>query len=141
MQIHKLAALTLLVLGSMGTAIAETSPFTGKFGGTGRACSGGLYVRTQTIEWNSSFSICRPARYEVLEKALDQDRGRIAFRFKARSRRCLYEVVEAQQISTYGWDVRGYQSLESYQKRALPGWSNSPLAERLILSCPMIRLD
>ncbi|SFP93314.1 hypothetical protein SAMN03159339_4718 [Variovorax sp. 770b2] len=28
---------------------------------------------------------------------------------------------------------------ESYRKRALPGWSNSPLTERLILSCPMTR--
>ena len=141
MQTRKFAAaLILLALAGTGSAIAD-APFTAKFGGTGRACSGGLYVRTQTIEWNSSFSVCKPARYEVLEKDLAKDHGRIAFRFKARSRQCLYEVVEAQQVSTYGWDVRGYQSMESFQKRALPDWRNSPLAERLILSCPMIRLD
>jgi len=143
MQTGKFAAaltLILLALAGTGTAIAE-APFTAKFGGTGRACSGGLYVRTQTIEWNSSFSICKPARYEVLEKALAEGHGRIAFRLKARSRQCLYEVVEAEQLSTYGWDVRGYQSLESYKKRALPDWRNSPLTERLILSCPMTRLD
>jgi hypothetical protein len=139
MQIVKVV-LSSLVLAVSCTAVAET-PFTGKFSGTGRACSGGLFVRTRTIEWNSSFSVCKSARYEVLEKELVRDHGRVAFRFKTRSRQCLYEVVEAEQVSTYGWDVRGYQSLESYRKRALPGWSNSPLTERLILSCPMTRLD
>ena len=137
---HKFFALVLLALATTGTAIAETR-FTGKFSGTGRACSGGLFVKTRTIEWNSSFSVCKPARYEVLEKESVKDHDRIAFRFKTRSRQCLYEVVEAEQVSTYGWDVRGYQSLESYRKRALPGWRNSPLTERLILSCPMTRLD
>ena len=138
MQINKMAALMLLVLA--GTAGAE-APFTGAFSGTGRACSGGLYVRTRTIEWNSSFSVCKPSRYEVLDKDLAADHGRIAFRVKTRSRRCLYEVIEAQQIGTYSWDVRGYQSLESYRKRALPDWRNSPLPERLILACPMVRSD
>lgn len=140
MQISKATALLSLVLAGPCAATAET-PFTGKFSGTGRACSGGLYVRTQTIEWNSSFSVCKPAHYEVLEKEWVKDRGRIAFRYKTRSRQCLYEVIEAEQVSTYSWDVRGYQSLASYRKRALPGWSNSPLTERLILSCPMTRLD
>ncbi|MET3498242.1 hypothetical protein [Variovorax boronicumulans] len=140
MQIAKVVALAGLVLAGPCTATAET-PFTGKFSGTGRACSGGLFVRTQTIEWNSSFSVCRPARYDVLEKDLRKDHGRIVFRFKTRSRQCLYEVIEAEQVGTYGWDVRGYQSLASYRKRALPGWSNSSLTERQILSCPMTRLD
>ncbi|HWT20775.1 MAG TPA: hypothetical protein VN280_17800 [Variovorax sp.] len=140
MQTSTAAMLALLVLAGTGTATAET-PFTGAFSGTGRACSGGLYVRTRTIEWNSSFSICKPVRYEVLEKEEAGGRGRIAFRLKARGRPCLYEVIEAVQHSTYGWEVRGYQSLASYRNRALPDWRNSPLAERLILSCPMIRLD
>jgi len=140
MQVRKAIALLFLFLAGPCIATAE-APFTAKFAGTGRACSGGLYVRAKTIEWNSSFSVCKPARYEVLEKKWVKDHDRIAFRFKTRSRGCLYEVVEAEQVSTYGWDVRGYQSLESYQKRALPDWSNSPLTERLVLSCPMTRLD
>ncbi len=131
----------LLALAATSHAMAE-APFTGAFSGTGRACSGGLFVRTRTIEWNSSFSICKPARYEVLDReGLASDQGRIAFRLKARSRRCLYEVVEAQQVSRYGWDIRGYQSLESYRKRDLPDWNNSPLDDRMILSCPMTRLE
>jgi hypothetical protein len=140
MQIGRAALLAFLVLPGTGAAMAE-APFTGVFSGTGRACSGGLYVRTKTIEWNSSFSVCKPARYRVLEKDLARDRGRIAFRLEARSRRCRYEVIEAEQVSIYGWSVQGYQSLEAYRKRALPGWRNSPLDERLVLSCPMTRLS
>jgi hypothetical protein len=140
MQNLRMAALALLVLAGSGGALAG-EPFTAVFSGTGRACSGGLFVRLKTIEWNSSFSICKPVRYSVLEKDLAADRGRVAFRLAARSRQCRYEVIEAQQVSTYGWSVQGYQSLEAYQKRDLPGWRNSPLDERLVLSCPMTRLD
>jgi len=140
MQAGRAAVLAFLVLAGTGTAIAE-APFTGVFSGTGRACSGGLYVRTKTIEWNSSFSVCKPARYRVLKQDLAKDHGRIAFRLDARSRQCRYEVIEAEQVSTYGWSVQGYQSLEAYQKRALPGWRHSPLDERLVLSCPMTRLN
>jgi len=143
MQTSRSAVLALLVLaGTAGTGTATAdAPFTGVFSGTGRACSGGLYVRTKTIEWNSSFSVCKPARYRVLEQDLARDHGRIAFRLDARSRQCRYEVIEAERISTYGWSVQGYQSLEAYQKHALPGWRNSPLDERLVLSRPMTRLD
>jgi hypothetical protein len=140
MQIGRAAVLAILLLGGLGPAKAD-APFTAVFSGTGRACSGGLFVRTKTIEWNSSFSICKPTRYSVLDKDLAADRRRIAFRLAARSRRCHYEVIEAQQYSTYGWSVQGYQSLEAYEKRALPGWRNSPLDERMVLSCPMVRLD
>lgn len=139
MQMGSAAVLAFLVWAGTGTAMAE-APFTGVFSGTGRTCSGGLYVRTKTIEWNSSFSICKPARYRVLEKDLARDHGRIAFRLEARSRQCRYEVIEAEQVSTYGWSVQGYQSLEAYRKRALPGWRHSTLDERLVLSCPMTRL-
>ncbi|BEP36937.1 hypothetical protein GmRootV59_39090 [Variovorax sp. V59] len=134
------AVLAFLALAGTGTTIAG-APFTAVFGGTGRACSGGLYVRTQTIEWNSSFSICKPRRYRVLEKDLAADHGRIVFRLSARSRQCRYEVIEAEQISTYGWSVQGYPSLEAYRKRALPGWHHSPRDDRMVLSCPMVRLD
>jgi hypothetical protein len=143
MKTSRAAVLSLLVLaGTAGTGTAAAgAPLTGVFSGTGRACSGGLYVRARTIEWNSSFSVCKPARYRVLEQVLAKDHGRIAFRLDARSRQCRYEVIEALQVSTYGWSVQGYRSLEAYQKRALPGWRHSALDERLVLSCPMTRLD
>ena len=141
MQTHGAAVLVFLAMAGAGGAARAEAPFTAVFSGTGRACSGGLFVRTKTIEWNSSFSICKPARYSVLEKDLAGDHRRIAFRFATRSRHCLYEVVEAEQVSRYGWDVRGYQSLESYRNRAFPGWLHSPRDDRLVLSCPMVRLD
>jgi len=125
-----------------GTAMAaDAPPFTGAFHGTGRACSGGFYIREKTVEWISTFSICKPSRYEVLARDSTAGHRRIAVHIKSRSRQCLYEVFEAQQSSTYGWNINGYQSLASYRNRALPDWRNSPLEERLILSCPMVRLN
>jgi hypothetical protein len=140
MRIGRAAVLAFVVSASMGPVHAD-APFTAVFSGTGRACSGGLFVRTRTIEWNSSFSVCKRGRYEVLEKDFAGDHGRIAFRLHVRSRQCRHEVIEAEQVGTYGWSVQGYPSLEAYQKRTLPGWRNSPLDERLVLSCPMTRLD
>ncbi|MES2247061.1 MAG: hypothetical protein V4645_07260 [Pseudomonadota bacterium] len=137
MQMRRTFALVALALAFPCTTLADT-PFTGRFSGTGRACSGGLYVRTKTIEWNSSFSICKPTRYEVLDRGRSKEGGeRIVFRLQSRSRQCLYEVIEVEQYDIYSWGVQGFQSLEAYRNRALPDWANSPLEERLTLSCPM----
>lgn len=139
MQVTKAMGLALCVFA--GGVIAADAPFTGAFSGTGRACSGGLYLRAKTVEWISTYSICKPSRYEFLAKDLTVDHQRIAVRIKTRSRQCRYEVFEAEQVSTYGWDVRGYQSVEAYRKQDLPDWRNSALPERLSLSCPMVRLN
>ncbi|MFC5475742.1 hypothetical protein [Paraherbaspirillum soli] len=131
-----------LLIASANAAFAADKPFTGVFGGTGRACSGGAYIRTKTIEWNSTYSICKPSRYEVLEKNLtEKDHKRIVYRLKDRSKQCRSEVIEVEQVSRYGWNVSGYPSLEVFQKRDLPDWGNSPLPERQILSCPMVGPD
>jgi hypothetical protein len=139
MQVVKAIGLALLVFA--GTAIAADVPFTGAFSGTGRACSGGLYLRAKTVEWISTYSICKRSRYELLAKDLTVDHQRIAVRIKTRSKQCRYEIFEAEQVSTYSWDVRGYKTLEAYQKQDLPDWQNSPLPERWFLSCPMVRLN
>lgn len=133
----KATGLALLVLA--GAVVAAEPPFTGAFSGRGRACFGGLYLREKTVEWISTFSICKPSRYEVLAKDLSPGQQRIAVRIKSRSRQCLYEVFEVEQIDTDNWGVNGYQSLASYTNRKLPDWSNSPLEERWVLSCPMFR--
>jgi hypothetical protein len=138
--------LVVLALGvSLGTLsstlAAADNAFTGNFQGTGRACSGALYVRAKTIEWNSSYSICKSSPYEILEKKFDGDQERIVFRLKNRSSRCRYSVVEVERASDYNWNVSGYQSLEGFRKRGLPEWSNSPLPERQILSCSMTGSD
>lgn len=70
-------ALSASLGGLSGTAVAAEKAFTGVFEGTGRACPGALFVRARTIEWNSSFSICKPTSYEILEKKLDNDHKRV----------------------------------------------------------------
>lgn len=139
-------ALTLLALlacfGSAHcSAVASGEAFTGVFQGTGRACSGALYVRANTIAWNSSFSICKRTQYEVLEHNADQEHERLVFRLTSPSSECRYPVIEVEHTSDYNWNVLGYQSLEAFEKRDLPDWSNSPLPERQILSCPMVKDD
>jgi hypothetical protein len=133
---------TMLVAGALaGPAVGGERPFTGAFEGTGRACSGNLYIREKTAEWNTPFSVCKPARYELLEKDFTGEHKRIALRIKSRSKRCAYEVFEVEQVSRYGWNANAYQTLEAFQKRAQPDWLGSPLPERLTLSCPTVLLD
>lgn len=139
MQVANAIGLALLLFA--GGAVAADVPLTGAFSGTGRACSGGLYLRAKTVEWISTYSICKPSRYELLAQDLSVDHQRIAVRIKTRSRQCRYEIVEAEQVSTHGWDVRGYKTLEAYRKQGLPDWQNSLLPERRFLSCPMVRLN
>jgi hypothetical protein len=134
------AVLFTSLIGSFPSlAIAADEVFTGVFEGTGRACYGALYVRTKTIEWNSTYSICKPTRYEILEKKLDGDHEQIVFRLKNRSKHCRYEIIEVTHESEYRWHVTGYPSLEGFQKRNLPDWSSPSLPERDVLSCPMVR--
>lgn len=139
---YALKVLALSILGGLtATATAADKAFTGTFEGTGRACSGALYVRTKTIEWNSTYSRCKPTEYDILEKQLDSDHKRVVFNLKAHKKQCRYPVIEIEHVDGYSWNVSGYQSLEGFQKRNLPEWSNSPLPERQILSCPMIGPD
>ncbi|WP_233801800.1 hypothetical protein [Paraburkholderia sp. HP33-1] len=130
--------LPLLVGSFVISAAAADKPFSGKFDGTGRACSGSLVVRPRTIEWNSAFSVCKPVQYEVLEQNFGGKHRRIVFRLKKRSSQCRFEVVEIEHASGYNWNVSGYRSVEEFQKRGLADWSNSPLPERQVLSCLMV---
>ncbi|WP_198088852.1 hypothetical protein [Variovorax sp. E3] len=132
----------LLLAAVCGTGFAPTvaanGAFTRVFEGTGRACSGNLYIRARTAEWNTPFSVCRPSRYEVLEKDLAREKKRLAIRLETRGRHCRYEVIEVEKVSRYGWNANGYPSVEAFDKRALPDWENSALPERMTLSCPVI---
>jgi hypothetical protein len=131
----------LCIAMAAASALAADKPFTGAFSGTGRACSGGLHIRANTIEWNSSFSVCKPTGYEVLDQDASADRRRTAYRLKVPSKRCRYEVIEVEHAGGYGWNVTGYQSLDAFKNREAPDWKNSPLPERQVLSCPMVGPD
>ena len=139
-------AITFLALSAIAMAIATPviagdPAFTGTFSGTGRACSGSLKIRTKTIEWTSSFSVCKPTGYEILDKDPSSDHQRIAYRLKSQSKHCRYAVVEIEHVSNAGWNVNGYQSLDAYKNREAPEWKNSAVPERQVLSCPMIGPD
>jgi hypothetical protein len=133
-------AISASLLSSLALATEKT--FTGVFSGYGRACFGGLFVRTKTIEWNSPFSVCKRTRYDVLEKTLLEGKERIVFQLRKHAPRCAYPVIEIENAQTEDdrWNITGYQSLESYQKRREPGWADSVLDERMTLSCSMFRL-
>lgn len=131
------AAVLLCLAMLPGVAAAADAPFTLALSGGGRACAGGLFVRTRTLEWNTSFSRCAPAPYVVLDKAAAGDQTRVVFRRLKRGEGCRYAVVEAVRLPQAGWNVNGYPSLEAYEKRELPDWRNSPLVARQVLSCPM----
>lgn len=142
MRAVSVAGWLLLAAGLSSSALAAADkPFTGVFEGTGRACSGNLYIRTKTVEWNTPFSACKRTGYEVLEKDFDGEPKRLALRLKNRSKHCRYGVVEVTQASRYAWNATAYPSLEAFRKRALPEWSNSVLPGRMVLSCPMILLE
>jgi hypothetical protein len=127
--------LAALVMSHM--VIAANKPFTGVFHGEGRACFGGLFVRTKTIEWNSSFIKCGPTKYELLDQNLAGEHPRVVYRIKDRRKRCGLEVVELKHDNEYFWTVNGYPSVEAYQKRDLPDWKDSALPERAVASCDM----
>ncbi|MFC5475381.1 hypothetical protein [Paraherbaspirillum soli] len=140
MHTIKIAGLCLAVALTSNAAAAD-KPFTGKFFGNGRACYGGLYVRSRTIEWHSTYSACERGRYQVLEQDMNGTEPRIAYLLKQRSKHCRYEVIELYQYNDEVWSAKGYRSLEAFQKKDLPDWKNSALPERGVLLCGMHKTD
>ncbi|MBB5416408.1 hypothetical protein OKW33_002206 [Paraburkholderia atlantica] len=137
----KMTAMCIILYSMSSIAIGAEVGLKGDFEGTGRACSGALYVRANTIEWNSTYSVCKPTRYEILEKNFSDDQRRIVFHLKNPGRQCRFKIVEVEHASGHNWNVSGYRSLEGFQKRDLPDWNNSPLPERQVLSCLMVERD
>ena len=128
-----------------GAVLAADKPFTGAFEGGGRACSGGLYIRSKTIEWHSTYSACKPSHYKILEKGLSAKTPRIAYLLKRRSKYCRHEVIELKLNAGYAgdppyWDVMGYPSLEAFQKKNLPDWKDSIEPGREVLSCMLLKV-
>ncbi|WP_207003115.1 hypothetical protein [Trinickia mobilis] len=120
-------------------SIGAGAPLTGVFYGEGRACFGGLFVRSKTIEWNSSFSKCGPVRYEILDQDLAGEQPRIAYRLLERSKQCRSAVIALSHYDGNVWDVKGYPSVEAYEKREVPDWKHSALPDRTVTSCGMLK--
>src|SRR5882672_2140538 len=95
---------------------AADSPFTGAFEGTGRACYGGLYIRTRTISWLTPFSQCQSVLYEVIERLEKGNQRQFAFHLKQRREKCPFDVLYLNHSDTLnpdtGWHVIGYSSVQ-----------------------------
>lgn len=134
MQVGRLlVAVSLLTAQSTMAADA----LTGTFRGDGRACYGALFLRSNTIEWNASFFKCGPTRYKVIEQDLSGDHPHAAFKIEDHRKRCGLAVIEVSRYSEFSWSVKGYQTMEAYQKREEPDWKDSADPARQVALCGM----
>jgi hypothetical protein len=129
----------LLALFLISTSLATEAPFTGAFEGTGRACYGGLYVRTKTISWLTPFSQCQKIRYEILEHEKKGNGRRFVFHLKQQQRSCRFEVLYLYHGDTpnraIDWHVIGYALMTDYQADKQKGFkADSPNAQ----SCSLV---
>lgn len=141
MHILKKLFLCLIAGALSNTSAAESKSITGVFQGTGRACSGSLHIGKKSIKWTSAFSTCNSSAYSVLETSRPPESEKTAFFLKKTGSKCRYKVIEVEHADGYNWNITGYQSEESFRKRNLRDWTNSPLPERQTLSCLMIEGD
>lgn len=140
-----ISTLLLHLMSFQSFARADETLFPSRLEGSGRACSGRIYIRDHTIEWNSTFSICKPSRYETLEKNINPAHPRIVYHIKKLSKKCLYEVIELERPSSDQhsfWYATGYQSIEGFKQKDNPKWQSPDLPEKILekrntISCPM----
>ncbi|MES2531127.1 MAG: hypothetical protein V4636_08835 [Pseudomonadota bacterium] len=136
MQVARAALLSLCL--TVSTVSAADRPFTVALTGWGRACAGGLFVRTKTIEWNTTFVTCKPSPYELLESSMQGGSKVVVLRILKPSKGCIYNIIKVRQSPPEGtWDVTGFQSLDAYRNHDQPEWFYTTLPERNWLSCPM----
>lgn len=117
----------------------EERPFTGAFQGTGRACYGGLFVRTKTLSWLTPFSQCQKLPYETIDRKEQGRQRQFAFRLKQRTKACQYEVLYLYHGDSpdpdIDWHVIGYSSLAEYEADRQNGFkADSPNA----LACALV---
>ena len=137
LQLLPLSKLLLCCLLAHGNSSAADQHFTAVFAGTGRACSGNLYLYKKTIEWNTTYSICKPTAYTVLANELDSNSPRLVVQLKHKSSKCHQQVLALSPIPSqpFSWDVQGFASLADYENR------EDAAAKARTLMCPMIKRD
>lgn len=135
-RMRHLRIVPLVLLGIGAPALAAQDPFLGAYHGQGRACTGGLFLRQRTLEWNASFFRCGPASYRRLEQE-DGARPRLAVRITHGGKACRFAVVEIHYYSEWSWTINGYPSMEAYERRSEPGWKDAVDPQREVASCGM----
>ena len=123
---HRILGTLLASVLIVSLAFAVDSPFTGAFKGTGRACDGGLYIRTRTISWLTAFSQCRSVLYEVLERREEGHLRQFAFHLKQTGKGCRFDVLYLYHPDTPNpdtdWHVIGYASIQDYREDKQNGY-------------------
>ena len=118
-----------------GLAVASDKPFTGTgvFQGQGRGCWGKLYIKEQSLEWNTPYSVCKKTSYSVIQKDLDSKSPHIAFALAQKSKKCGFEIIELSFDPVYPayWQATGYETRKDFDNRA----ASNEEAESKTLSC------
>jgi hypothetical protein len=123
-------ALTIPLVVSAALSAAAPAPakqrLTGAFSGTGRACYGKLFVRTETIEWLTPFSQCPRVRYRIVDDERDGNARAVTFELDHRAKGCRYGVIHLRHRDepdpAIGWEVFGYATLDDYRQDRARGF-------------------
>ncbi|MDM0076377.1 hypothetical protein QTH90_18350 [Variovorax sp. J2P1-59] len=112
------------------------APCEGAYRSAVRGCFGGAYVRRDTIEWNTPWSVCKPTPYEIIDSEMEGDQRRVVYMLKKPSKSCGYQIIEIEHMGDDYWSVNGYPTRESYEKRDDHAWIDAAEG-RTSLSCPV----
>ncbi|MDM0077643.1 hypothetical protein QTH90_24765 [Variovorax sp. J2P1-59] len=118
------AAALVFALGSYTASAVADAPCDGAYKSWGQGCDGGAYIRRDTIEWHSPWSVCKATPYEVIDSKLEGDQRRVAYKLKKLSKACRYQIIEISEGKKEGdyWSINGYPTLEAYEKRGDDAW-------------------
>lgn len=119
---------------------ASSTPLTGHFIGSGRACYGTLAIATKTISWNTAFSHCKASPFRLVEEINVDGRRRLTFEFSETAPACRFKVIslthDENSGEETGWEVTGYADPASYQADKDSAYTrNTPD----IMSCALVR--
>jgi hypothetical protein len=138
MRVIPCASIAICLL-TLTTVRAETSSFTGRFQGTGRACYGTFAVEAKTISWLTPFSQCKSMRYQIIERGADNEQMKTVYRLNPGAASCRYTILTLTHSGTSeraGWEVTGYGSEQSYRTDKSSGYKTR---SEDMMSCPLVR--
>jgi len=139
--LHLLSATLLLSATNHTLAADKPQPFSGTFYGNGRACYGALYLRTKTVEWNSTYSTCGRTTYKTLEQDLASEHPSVVLSLDRPSKHCRLQVIELRHYENNSWEATGYRSRDDYQKGKEAGQREALEANGKTLSCGLLKAD
>jgi hypothetical protein len=121
-------------------ASASTSPLTGNFVGSGRACYGTLEIGKETISWNTAFSRCKARPFRLANEEQHEGKQRLTFEFSETASACRFQVIslthDEKSGPDTGWEATGYADPASYYADKRSAYvRNAPD----MMSCALIR--